>query len=770
MNDLNHILRSFNITETVLEERAAVGLYIESLASLIIDRYYDYLLTNEFFSQNLNSAQISLLKKARIEILIALFCDEFDAVLLKKITLSFQQIPLKVNVYTIASTFNIMQQTIIDIASVNTQLAKDLKIILKFLHIAELVVIEEYKTHKNGKNVPKTNIVFVLETLFEILSTHQNKSNLLLERWENNTLDNTTGLPTSEVTECPFHTSIQRLRAETSNLEIFNLDIENIDTLHKQYHEEIASLYSLVKTDLSKQNQQLQIDKIKQTSEQLFEYIGKPYEQTSSLTFLSVNSGIRFIQKYTTTIDETKFIPFNNNQKLIEFIDNLLKESLQKSLAWILDDYDVSSKAPEATYEISEVIDFNTTKIYISINLKDVPYKNFIFDVIQVFLEILKTTLINREKEYALIVLAEKAETANRSKDVFLANMSHELRTPLNAIIGFSQVLQVRPEIPDNMRSYIEKISIAGNNLLNLVNTILDFAKLEAGKIAFHPKMEPLANITNEVSIVMSQLAKDKNITLSFPQDISLALYIDAQLIKQVLINIISNAIKFTPEGGKVGFEILFKEEEKEYILSICDSGVGMSQEAISKLFTPFTQIENDQQKNSKGTGLGLVITKRIIEDLHGGEIWVESEEGKGSCFNFTIPVNTTLSKLEIFDAEDENAQQILIVEDSPEYVDILINQLENKFNISVTNSIAKAKELLKQNSYYKIILDFFLIDGISSEILSFMELHKIETPVYIISAEDDFKLVAHIKESPNIEGIFNKKDVNLVCDKLFNN
>ena len=770
MTNLSDILSSFNITQTTLEERAGVALYIESLASLIVDRYYDYLLANEYFNNSLNSAQVSLLKKSHTEILIALFCDEFDEVLFDKITLSFQQIPIKANVYIISSTFNVMQQTIIDIASVNTQLAKDLKIILKFLHIAELVVQEDLRTNKNKTNTQQTNIVFVLETLFEVLSIHKSKSELLIKRWENNTLDNTTDLPVSDVTECPFHANIKKLKEETSGLKIFSLDVDNIDALHKKYHEEIANLYSLVKTDVSKTNQQLQIDTIKETSEQLFEYIGKPYEQTSSLTFLSVNSGIRFIQKYNEIINETKFIPFNNNQKLIEFIDNLLKESLQKTLSWILDDYKVSFLEPEKTYEISEFIILGSTKIYISLSLKDVPYKSFIFDVIKVFLEILKTTLLNREKEHSLIALAEKAETANRSKDIFLANMSHELRTPLNAIIGFSQVLQVRPEIPENMRSYIEKISIAGNNLLNLVNTILDFAKLEAGKIAFHPKMEPLINVTDEVSVLMSQLAESKNITLSFPHDISLALYIDPQLIKQALINIISNAIKFTPEDGKVTVDITFQEKEKEYLLSICDTGIGMSQDSISKLFTPFTQIENDQQKNSKGTGLGLVITKRIIEDLHGGHIWIESEEDKGTCFYITLPINNTLAKLEIFDAKDENAKQILIVEDSEEYVDILVNQLENKFNITVTNSITKAKELLKQNNYYKIILDFFLIDGISSELLSFMELNKMKTPVYIISAEDDFKLVKHIKESVNIEGIFNKKDVNLVCEKLFKN
>ena len=762
------LIAHFAISDIVLEERKGVSLYIESLTAIILDRYYDYILAKNHFEQKIDISQIPLLKKIHSEMFIALFCDDFDENLFEKIALSFHQFPIKLDAYVIAFLFQTMQETLLDIASVNTQISKDLKIILKFLHIAELIVQEDYNQNKKSTNKQQTNLIFVLETLYEVLSTHRSKSELLLQRWENAQLDDKTDLPQGEAAACPFSVGIEKLKKETTNLKVLSLDIENIERFHNEYHKEIKTLYALHENKASQAEQTSQIENIKKTSEQLFEYISKPYEQTSSLAFLSINSGMRFTQKYNAIINETKFIPFNNSNKLLEFIDNLLKESLQKSLSWIIQDYSISFEKPQQEYDIVESIHFNTITLYLSFHLKEIPYKSFIFDVIKVFLEILRTTIINREKEYSLVALAEKAETANRSKDIFLANMSHELRTPLNAIIGFSQILQMRPEIPKNMLSYIEKISIAGNNLLNLVNTILDFAKLEAGKMAFHPKMEPLLNITKEVSVLMSQLSDAKNIALIFPNDISLALYIDAQLIKQVLINIISNAIKFTPNDGSVTMNIVFDETKKEYLISICDTGIGISKKEITKLFTPFTQLDNDQQKNSKGTGLGLIIAKQIIEDLHGGRIWVESEENKGSCFYITLPVNNTLAKLEIFDNPNENAKKILIVEDSPEYVEILTNKLKEKFHVTATNSIAKAKELLKEHTYYKIILDFFLIDGISSELLSYMELDNIQTPVYIISAEDDFKLVNHIKESSNIEGIYNKKDVNLICEKLF--
>ncbi len=317
------------------------------------------------------------------------------------------------------------------------------------------------------------------------------------------------------------------------------------------------------------------------------------------------------------------------------------------------------------------------------------------------------------------------------------------------------------------MRPYIEKISIAGNNLLNLVNTILDFAKLEAGKISYHPKVTFLSEIVREIFVITAPLAEAKKITLQLPADISLALYVDVQLIKQALINILSNAIKFTPEHGRVTLSIQFDKEKNSYVLSVSDNGVGMSYESITKLFTPFTQIDNPLQAGSKGTGLGLVITKRIIEDLHGGKIWVESTLNVGTVFHISIPILHETVKVELFASQKSESQRLLIVEDSEEYVHILVDKLQPYFDITVTNSINKAKELLETNSYDKIILDFFLIDGISSEVLYFMEGKKIQTPVYIISAEDDFKIVEHLQESSNIVGVFNKKNATLICDVI---
>jgi signal transduction histidine kinase len=564
-----------------------------------------------------------------------------------------------------------------------------------------------------------------------------------------------------------FTETLAKINEQFSQIDDLAVDLEKIQNYHEEYHNAVNKLYQMLEKKSDKNLQEEQVQRIASVSNNLFESINKPFENSSSLTFLAINSGIRFMKKYNSIIYETRFIPFNNPKNMVEFVENLIRDSIKSSLAWTISDFSVSSNTNNSKYEINETIILSNITLYISLNIKDIPYKSFILDVITVFLEVLKTAIINREKEYSLLGLADKAETANRAKDMFLANMSHELRTPLNAIIGFSQILKTKQEIPQNLRPYIEKISISGNNLLTLVNTILDFAKIEAGKISYHPKMTLISELTSEVSIMTTSLAQAKDITLEFPGDVSLALYIDPQLIKQVLLNLLSNAIKFTPEHGKVTLNVEFKEGKDEFIISVCDTGIGIEPEDILKLFTPFTQIDNHLQSASKGTGLGLVITKRIIEDLHKGRIWAESEAGKGSCFYVALPISDELSTIEMFPSKNEKATNLLIVEDNQEYVDILVNKLNDNFNLTVTNSIKKAKELLLGHSYDKIILDFFLIDGISSELLYFMDFKGIEVPVYIISAEDDLKLVEHIGESKNIVGVFNKKDSEMICDTL---
>ncbi|MDD2782064.1 ATP-binding protein [Sulfuricurvum sp.] len=234
------------------------------------------------------------------------------------------------------------------------------------------------------------------------------------------------------------------------------------------------------------------------------------------------------------------------------------------------------------------------------------------------------------------IIAMNQAQEANKAKDAFLSSMSHELRTPLNAIIGFSQVLMAKPDTPDSVKIFVDKINLAGKNLLSLVNTILDFSKIEAGKMEVHKTLFSMNDLMKEITVLTEPMAEKKRLTCIAVMDKEIEIYADRQLIKQVLINLITNAIKFSPEGESIVLE--YTHEDQRELFSLCDHGHGIPKAKFEMLFDPFTQIREHQNDAIKGTGLGLAIVKKIIE-LHEGEIWVESVVGEGSCFNFTLPL-----------------------------------------------------------------------------------------------------------------------------------
>jgi signal transduction histidine kinase len=230
-------------------------------------------------------------------------------------------------------------------------------------------------------------------------------------------------------------------------------------------------------------------------------------------------------------------------------------------------------------------------------------------------------------------------QVANRHKDEFLANMSHELRTPLNAIIGFSEVMLERMfgELTDKQDEYLNDILSSGRHLLSLINDILDLSKIEAGRMELELTdfNLPVA-IDNALTLVHERAAR-RGLTLTQDVDERLGDFLgDERKIKQVLLNLLSNAIKFTPEGGKVQVRAELKGEVVE--IAVADTGVGIAPEDQELVFEEFRQVGTDVAKKHEGTGLGLALARRFVE-LHGGNLWLESEVGVGSTFTFELPV-----------------------------------------------------------------------------------------------------------------------------------
>ncbi|MPM80122.1 Histidine protein kinase DivJ [bioreactor metagenome] len=217
--------------------------------------------------------------------------------------------------------------------------------------------------------------------------------------------------------------------------------------------------------------------------------------------------------------------------------------------------------------------------------------------------------------------------------------MAHELRTPLNSIIGFSDVLKEKSFGPlnDRQEKYLNNISMSGKHLLKLIEDILDLSKVEAGKMEFNPEEFSVPETFREIEAVLTPLAAKKNIKLVWETENGLKIIrADRTKLKQILYNLIDNAIKFSPENGLI--EICTEVLEDKVSISITDSGRGISIVDQKKLFEPFTQLDRFESREQPGTGLGLVIVKKYVE-MHGGKVKVESRIGEGSKFSFTIPL-----------------------------------------------------------------------------------------------------------------------------------
>lgn len=270
-----------------------------------------------------------------------------------------------------------------------------------------------------------------------------------------------------------------------------------------------------------------------------------------------------------------------------------------------------------------------------------------------------KTIDVLRKSQSRIVELAEnyeqekiRAEEANQSKSEFLANMSHELRTPLNAINGFSDILKKEmfgPLGDPRYKEYVGDILFSGQHLLSLINDILDMSKIEAGKMNLNAEPMQMNDMVEQVVRILRGRADDNHLKLVYESKNIPEIEADPRAVKQVLLNLLTNAIKFTPEGGVVSVDVTTKTAG--LIISVSDTGIGIPPEDIERLAKPFEQVENQHNRQTEGTGLGLALSKSLVE-MHGGNFKIESVHGEGTTVIFTLPNKPLKKAVETPDTE----------------------------------------------------------------------------------------------------------------------
>ncbi len=365
-----------------------------------------------------------------------------------------------------------------------------------------------------------------------------------------------------------------------------------------------------------------------------------------------------------------------------------------------------------------------------------------------------------RRRSVALEMQNRRIQEANRLKSEFLANMSHELRTPLNAIIGFAELLhdgQVPVGSPQH-KEFLGDILASGKHLLQLINDVLDLAKVEAGKLEFRPEPVDIQRVVAEISSILRTHLAAKRVRLELEIDPSIGeLFLDPARLKQIAYNYLSNAIKFSSPGARVLLRIT-GEGEEDVRISVTDEGIGISEVDQARLFIEFQQLEAGVAKRHQGTGLGLALTKRLVE-AQGGTVGVESEVGKGSTFFAVIPRRVNMLQeiaLPRVATRDRNhrkgASAVLVVEDDARDQEQLVKALSHAgYDVDVATTGAQALSKWRSRAFDAVTIDLLLPDMSGLDVLGALQGDPRATgiPIIVVTVVPDTNVLAgfHVHE-----------------------
>ena len=353
-----------------------------------------------------------------------------------------------------------------------------------------------------------------------------------------------------------------------------------------------------------------------------------------------------------------------------------------------------------------------------------------------------------QELNAKLQVAVEKAESANRAKSTFLSNMSHDIRTPMNAIIGFTTLALSNIDDTDRVKDYLGKTLASSNHLLSLINDVLDMSRIESGKIQLEEVEVNLSDVLHDLkTIVSGQIyAKQLELYMDVMDVTDEDVYCDKTRLNQILLNLLSNAIKFTPAGGTVSVRVRQLAGKVhgcgQYEFRIKDNGIGMSQEFAQKIFEPFERERTSTVSRIQGTGLGMAITKNIV-DMMGGTIEVQTAQGKGTEFTVCVPMRAQTEQRPVEKITELEGLKALVVDDDFNTCDSVTKMLVKvgmraEWTLSGKEAVLRARQSIEMSDvYHAYIIDWRLPDMNGIEVTRQIRSLHDDTPIIILTAYD---------------------------------